>query len=579
MQPVQVEASGPITSAVIASRLRGQLHLTIIVKATFAFVPDGDMTLAEPEPLVVDEQRYENHPARSVRATTDLVPYLRAADVVLTGRAHAPRGERVRHQSVRLAVFRDEAPLLDKTLHVFGDRKAGGEPEPFESMPIRLERAYGGPGCTDNPLGVGFPGNGPLLHNVVDPADPRGVASFGPISRAFHARKSLLRPDDRAALEKPVLDLWEGFDWGYFQAAPPEQRVPFLRGDEWIVLEGLDPEHASLRSRLPGVRATAHTLGLAGPDTVSAVALHADTLRIDADRRSCSLVWRAMAPVVNEVHLTRTRVACGLLLRDATGMELEVEGPASVSRPAPIAQAIADERTATLPELREKVATMPFAKAATPHIGAETMTIDPEDIVEVEDEPIAGAPGRDEPGLTGTMALSPEDFDASAARPLPFASAAAAPGSASVRADIPGAPWSSQSAPPPAFKPHPLEGTQILDTPVAAPLPPPPAPPPPAQDARASEPPASTRVAARPSAPPPPPRSAPPPPPRSAPPPPPAPKVVDAEPDPSGPWAAPAPEPSPAPAPPPPRAAPKPPQSAAAARNMLYGEFNRPKKK
>jgi hypothetical protein len=74
----------------MAWRHRGALHLTAIVKATFAITPDGRMTLAAPEDL----------------APRDRVPFRPQADVLLTGSAS-------QGASARLAVRREQV-LVDK---------------------------------------------------------------------------------------------------------------------------------------------------------------------------------------------------------------------------------------------------------------------------------------------------------------------------------------------------------------------------------------------------------------------------------------------------------------------------------
>ena len=47
-----VASVGPATLGSVLWRAHGQLHLTIIAKATYAFRHDGVMTVCEPERLV-----------------------------------------------------------------------------------------------------------------------------------------------------------------------------------------------------------------------------------------------------------------------------------------------------------------------------------------------------------------------------------------------------------------------------------------------------------------------------------------------------------------------------------------------
>src|SRR5262249_54084137 len=113
-----------------------------------------------------------------------------------------------------------------------------------------------------------------------------------------------------------LIDLPDDFAWEYFQAAPADQRVPFLRGDEWIVMDGLHPERTRQRTRLPGASGIARVYGLGrwGVPEGQPLALHADILRIDADAGRCSRTFRATFPVHDEAALASVRVVAGLEL-------------------------------------------------------------------------------------------------------------------------------------------------------------------------------------------------------------------------------------------------------------------------
>ena len=78
----------------------------------------------------------------------------------------------------------------------------GQETVPFDRMPLIYERAYGGVGSDDNPLGVGLGAStAGKLPNLSDPNDPTRVACFGPVPRGFPVRKRLLGATDRKQLE------------------------------------------------------------------------------------------------------------------------------------------------------------------------------------------------------------------------------------------------------------------------------------------------------------------------------------------------------------------------------------------
>ncbi len=269
----------------------GAHGVTIVVKATFGIVNEASARLVAPVDLV-REDRYRSG-AQSLDVASELAPYLPSAGVVLTGHAQAPQGRPAPAISIRVAIFREHS-LLDKTLHVIGYRPphAPTKPLPFQDVPIVYERAYGGPGVEDNPVGTGVVPGSPLP-NIVDPADPRRPAGFGPIARHWSPRKRLLNGLDPALLERPIAEIPEGFDWRYFHAAPVDQQIDLLRGDEWIVLDGLHPSLPRVQTRLPSPRAEVrwHLLG-EGATAARAVELCADTLVIDAKTQTLSMVWR-----------------------------------------------------------------------------------------------------------------------------------------------------------------------------------------------------------------------------------------------------------------------------------------------
>ncbi|MGK3990535.1 DUF2169 domain-containing protein [Sorangium sp. So ce136] len=296
---------GAATAAAVSWRFKGELRVTAIVKATFAFANDTVMPRVAPQEIIRGE--IDHGAMRSVRFTTDMAPRLLQADVLWTGHAHAPHGRPVETLPVRLGLFSSSGwTLLDKTLMV---RKRGG----FVRLPVDYEHAYGGFGFPGNPFGIGYAEGEP---NILDPRDAKRVASFGPISQAMPARRRLLGATPRALLEREIAEIPDDLCWEYFQAAPPDQRTPFLRGDEWIVMDGLHPSAPRVRMRLPGARGFARIHGLSdlGVDEREALPLSADTLRIDGDEQRCTMTWRGSFPVPAEGALSRMRILAGVEL-------------------------------------------------------------------------------------------------------------------------------------------------------------------------------------------------------------------------------------------------------------------------
>ena len=406
-------------AALVAWRGGGRLYLTVIAKATFAFAPDAEMDRVAPQALITAEVHHERNPARSVRFTTDLAPYLPRADVLFTGHAYPDGPEPVEQLPLRLALIAGGRTILDKTIEA-------RSPAGLRSVPVVYERAHGGMDVPENPVGTPDP-------ILVDPVRPGHPAGFGPIARAWPARKRLLGALPRSALEAAVAEIPSGFDGAYFQAAPIDQRVEFLRGDEWIVLEGLHPSRARLSTRLPGVRGVARIHGLAafGIPEGQRLDLHADTLRLDGDEQCATVVWRQSFALVDDAALAVVQVVAGVELASTP-----------ITWPTP-----------------------PFPRESAPRANLfEELTVDPW------------------PPAASTLAISPHYPDLAARQPtMPFVQPTAAlpaPPLAPTRAPVV-SPWAAAApvAPPlPAPLPPPLPASPTPawvepEAPVAAPSP------------------------------------------------------------------------------------------------------------
>lgn len=287
--PVDIRLIGPVAGGVTAWRYQGQLRVTAIVKAAFWFAPEAAMGPAPPEEIHFADVHYNGDRRRSLWAASDLVPYRPRADVVLTGHARFRAEDFLLAGSARFAVIGEE-PVLDKTIQLIGDRSTGST-SPLGLVPLVYERAFGGDGWNDNPVGTGSAA-GTAPPNLVDPANPRQTVGFGPLASAWPARDRLLREVDRRGLGQPITEIPDDFDWNYFQCAPADQRTDFLLGDEWILLDNLHPTLPRARSRLPGAQGLGRVYGLRRPNDVEPIALNADDLHIDADRGRCTITWR-----------------------------------------------------------------------------------------------------------------------------------------------------------------------------------------------------------------------------------------------------------------------------------------------
>ncbi|MEZ4302368.1 MAG: DUF2169 domain-containing protein [Polyangiaceae bacterium] len=296
----------------------GAWGLTCVCKATYLLESGVSPLAPEQEDPNDDDNHWDDDPAKSLYAPADLIPYKPRAEVLLVGYAFAPPGSSVSSIRVRLRVGE-----VDKSIAVYGERSwtLDGrlrEPAPFARMPLRYERAGGGPD-TANPVGMRpDTANGfgevavPNLWPVDRMPQRRGEivppVAFGPIAESWPGRRDRLGPrarafTARAALRAPIPP---DVDPTFFSAAPPDQQLTELRADEPLLLEGLHPHHPRLTTRLPGVapRAFVERSGSSAQE----LTLRADTLWIDTDRGIVTLVWRAQIGLVSETEPGRVLI-------------------------------------------------------------------------------------------------------------------------------------------------------------------------------------------------------------------------------------------------------------------------------
>lgn len=151
---------------------------SVLVKRSYA-IRDGEplVELEEAEPFLRTDLYHDpGDPERcSLRREEECAPYKPATDIVLLAEAHAPDGRPA--ETVTVGV---EIGGYRKLLRVTGDRFARHrsgrgpdvtDPEPFTTMPIRYERAYGGIDARSRPEAPFFYprnpiGRGVALHNL-----------------------------------------------------------------------------------------------------------------------------------------------------------------------------------------------------------------------------------------------------------------------------------------------------------------------------------------------------------------------------------------------------------------------------
>lgn len=267
--------------------LEGKPRVTVVVKATFTMKNGTKPVVAKQQlPLFRGDVMTGEGEKAMVRFESDMVPVKPRADVVVVGRAHAPGGRPVR--------------MLDSTLRVggrrwrirvFGDRRWSfassflffpqlSRPEPFVSMELGYDRAFGGIDsaaaryCPENLAGRGFIGKkspkcihgksapnlenpGALVHSWSTKPKPVGFGFYG---RGWMPRLKYAGTYDEKYRKERAPKTPMDFSYAFYNGAHPELQVEgHLRGDEPVELSNLSPA-GELHFSLPAARPTANLL-------------------------------------------------------------------------------------------------------------------------------------------------------------------------------------------------------------------------------------------------------------------------------------------------------------------------------
>lgn len=303
----------------------GREFVLVVAKSTYGLPPDGEEAelAAEQDPVVLADEFTGDPGLTAVTAESDFAHHKLNCDVLLVGSAYAPRGEPCKGVRVGLHVG-----SISKRIDVMGDRfwearGTGGAsptpPQPFTNKAITYDIAYGGESRSDarpdevrtyleNPIGVGFYPlesdselDGKPLACTQEPGTPADARkgrfrpmAFSPVGRNFKDRAAFAGTYDEAWQKNQAPFFPDDFDYRHFQAAPPDQQMPYPQELLEFTLENLTPDGLR-RFRIPyeeipvmvfphGADAQQHVFSL-------------DTVMIEPDRERVSLVRRLSVPL------------------------------------------------------------------------------------------------------------------------------------------------------------------------------------------------------------------------------------------------------------------------------------------
>jgi hypothetical protein len=326
---------------------RGEHVFSVIVKRTYRITGNGAVERADVDGELrkIDEYYDNGDPEWStVQHESELAPYKISTDVVVIGKAYAPRGV----PTVRMPVG-VQVGDRKKILTVTGDRRcryrageapAFTDPEPFVEMEIRYDRAYGGGDEKSLPAipflyPRNFRGMGVVLRNVKEAVeglplpnieDPQDLIAperilieepdrwhlqplpqgFGWLQREWYPRSALLGsyppfidpgvvtaeermgllPQDHVALAKQ--SRLRPMEAQFANGASFGMRFPALKGDEPISLGGLTSD-GLLKFSLPG---ETPSIGLDLGSGLRELLPQVHTVSIRPDDNELDLIWR-----------------------------------------------------------------------------------------------------------------------------------------------------------------------------------------------------------------------------------------------------------------------------------------------
>jgi hypothetical protein len=291
--------------------------LHVLVKGTFTLSPKVEVAPAQVPPAAKD-QFWSDPETSSLKVAAETHLGKPSTDVVMVGRAWSTTGRPVPEMLVAVSVAERR-----KVIRVFGDRQWKGntsgfsKPEPFESMPLVYERAFGGSHKLPdgrvvaaeeyNPIGVGFAGKrkslemaGQRLPNLEDPrypierfGDRPRPQSFGFVAPGWLPRRAYAGTYDEAWVKNRAPYLPRDFDRRFFNAASADLVFNrYLAGGETVEVNGASQE-GLLRFSLPTTQPTA-SVRIAGAGESPPFRL--ETVLIEPDDNRLCLTWRALLP-------------------------------------------------------------------------------------------------------------------------------------------------------------------------------------------------------------------------------------------------------------------------------------------
>jgi hypothetical protein len=326
---ITANTTGMLADLAVATDKGARDHCVVVVKGTFLTNLRGELSLAEEQQaLVTADEHYGAPETTSVRYECDFALEKPLTDVIVVGKAVAPKGKRVTKLPVRL-----EVQGRNKDLMVHGERRwltvlgtvVASNAVPFTEVPITFDRAWSGQDDSRGPdrvavearnlVGVGFhphrsaakiaglpvPNIEPLGRPISSPRERHDPVGFGCIGRAWQPRVALSGTYDQRWRDERAPLLPDDFDNRYFHCAPLDQQHPHFRGGEKIRCVHM-AEQEVVSYVIPTLSIPVRFRFVDG-DVERTTVL--DTVTLEPHLGRAMLVWRASVPLRKKLNTLR----------------------------------------------------------------------------------------------------------------------------------------------------------------------------------------------------------------------------------------------------------------------------------
>lgn len=312
----------------------GQRFASIVVKASYAF-PEQNNERARPseeQDEILLSDVFAAAPGVSAPIfESDLAPYKPRCDILIHANAHT---ENRKPKTELIVGF--QLGACEKKILVTGNRvwKKGllgltpSKPEPFTIMPINYGLAFGGQWSDEdtansicysrNPIGCGFAKGkfakkliGSRLPNlnehnrfVDNNAGNYPPMSFGPIGRSWQPRLAYAGTYDDDWKEKNFPLSPADLDELYYQSAPADQQIDYIKGGELLSLWNLHPTRPTIQFPLPQLTLPIHVV--TRNNEIHQLEPVVDTLQVNCEKEKLHICWRTRFPIKRSLQEINT---------------------------------------------------------------------------------------------------------------------------------------------------------------------------------------------------------------------------------------------------------------------------------